>query len=186
MQLSYISLLFCAEIKIKFVNCTIIHIIVQLMKKIYCAAVIFLILSPFMIKAEKSVTLELKNGSKEVVLLSDGPKISFEESTLKITSAKITKSIERENVKKITIGEDSGVDIVTDNASQIKWNFVSDGKIEIHGLKPYEKVSVFSVAGMMKAQVTANDSGICSLDISDLASDIYLIKTNKSTFKIIK
>jgi hypothetical protein len=64
---------------------------------------------------------------------------------------------------------------------------VTPGEVAIQGAEPGSVAQVFSVSGQLLQSARVADNGSVSLSTQNLpAGQVYIIKTNKSTFKIIK
>jgi len=63
---------------------------------------------------------------------------------------------------------------------------LAPGEIAISGAEPGSLVQVYGVGGRQTLSVRAGQDGSVSLSTTGLKAGIYIIKTNKSTFKIVK
>ena len=64
---------------------------------------------------------------------------------------------------------------------------VAPGEVAIQGAEPGSVAQVFSVSGQLLQSARVADNGSVSLSTQNLpAGQVYIIKTNKSTFKIVK
>lgn len=60
------------------------------------------------------------------------------------------------------------------------------GEIVISGAEPGSVAQIFSLNGHQTQSARVGDSGSVSLDTTGLPAGIYIIKTNKSSFKLVK
>lgn len=64
---------------------------------------------------------------------------------------------------------------------------VAPGEVAIQGAEPGSVAQIFSVSGQLLQSARVADNGSVSLSTQNLpAGQVYIVKTNKSTFKIIK
>ena len=63
---------------------------------------------------------------------------------------------------------------------------VAPGEIAIQGAEPGSVAQVFSANGQQVLSTRVGDNGSVSLSTTGLPTGIYIIKTNKSKFKIVK
>ncbi|MBQ8486735.1 MAG: T9SS type A sorting domain-containing protein [Prevotella sp.] len=94
-------------------------------------------------------------------------------------------------LKKVTVQE-----TVADVSTPVKEVTIADpskptfratsGEIVISGAEPGSVAQIFSLNGHQTQSARVGDSGSVSLDTTGLPAGIYIIKTNKSTFKLVK
>lgn len=94
-------------------------------------------------------------------------------------------------LKKVTVEETvadanaTPVEKVT--VEPVKPNFnVTPGEIQISGAEPGSMVQIYSLNGRQQQSARVGENGSVSLSTQGLPAGIYIIKTNKSTFKLIK
>ena len=63
---------------------------------------------------------------------------------------------------------------------------LAPGEIAISGAEPGSLVQVYGVGGRQTLSVRAGQDGSVSLSTTGLKAGIYIVKTNKSSFKIVK
>lgn len=63
---------------------------------------------------------------------------------------------------------------------------LATGEIAIEGAEPGSVARIYSVNGQLMQSARAGEDGTVSLTTAGLPADIYIVKTNKSTFKIVK
>lgn len=94
-------------------------------------------------------------------------------------------------LKKVTVEEtvaDANATPVEEvKAESAKPTFsVSPGEIVISGAEPGSVAQIYSLNGRQQQSARVGESGTVSLSTQGLPAGIYIIKTNKSTFKLIK
>ena len=63
---------------------------------------------------------------------------------------------------------------------------VAPGEIAIQGAEPGSVVQIYSVKGLLVQSALVGENGSVTLSTASLPANIYIIKTTKSTFKIVK
>lgn len=92
-------------------------------------------------------------------------------------------------LKKVTIQETEPTATAIEEAKAefLKPTFqVSPGEICIKGAEPGSMAQIFSLNGRLQKNARVGDNGSVSLSTHNLPTGVYIIKTNKSTFKIVK
>lgn len=147
----------------------------------------FLSLGSSLLVAENAVFLELKSGDREIIKLSDKPKMSFDGENMLLESAIVSKTLKRKDIAKIKVDDySSGTEMIFDTTKNPVWNFVSKDMIIAKGLQPGQSVDIYNISGNLILRKYADADGNAELSVSDLNSGIYLIKSKNSSFKFIK
>ena len=61
-----------------------------------------------------------------------------------------------------------------------------DGTLTISGGTPNTQVTLYSVKGMMVGQWRLDDAGCATIPMQGMGKDVYIVKTNRLTFKFRK
>ena len=94
-------------------------------------------------------------------------------------------------LKKVTV-EETVADVSATPVEEVKTEpakpafNVLPGEIQISGAEPGSVAQIYSLNGRQQQNVRVGESGTVSLSTQGLPAGIYIIKTNKSTFKLIK
>lgn len=126
--------------------------------------------------------LDSKDGSKTEFALVEEPKLSFANGELNIISSSRTFSISLSDIEKYAFSEEStGIkDVLKDFSLKLENGFVI-----FSGLSIGSKVSSYMQDGKMIKEFKADDKGSALLDLSVLPKGILIIKSNKTSIKII-
>ena len=126
--------------------------------------------------------LNAKNGTKTEFALAEEPKLSLANGEMTIVSRSRIFSISLADVEKYAFSEQS-----TSIANIIKeGNFKLDnGFIIFNGLTAGSKVSAYMQDGKLIKEIMSDDKGSAVLDMSILQKGVVIIKSNKTSIKII-
>jgi len=102
-----------------------------------------------------------------------------------------TTAFEWSELKKVTVKEtvpDASVTPVEEVKKEVvKPSFrIAQGEIRIEGAEPGSTVQIYSAKGLLVQRARVGDNGYVSLSTTNLPTNIYIIKTQKSTFKLVK
>ena len=91
-----------------------------------------------------------------------------------------------DDVDKLTFsGKITGIDKVVDKSSAIRIS-VSAGAVLVDGLKPADKVSLYGANGALLFSVKADTQGRATINVSRLATGVYIVYTPTNSFKFTK
>lgn len=90
-------------------------------------------------------------------------------------------------LKKVSIKETEPTVTAVEEVSVAPAFQVAPGEVAIQGAEPGSLAQIFSVGGQLLQSARVADNGSVSLSTQNLpAGQVYIVKTTKSTFKIIK
>ena len=134
-----------------------------------------------------AIIVELSSGKKVEFLLADKPKIVFDGQTIKLTANGIYIEYTPTEFVKVSTGEiqsnDSGIEELIPHHENI---VVEAEFICLKGFNSGDTVRIYSVEGNLTALYQISTNGSISIPISTLPSDVFIIKTNKQSIKMIK
>lgn len=127
-----------------------------------------------------------KNGDKIDFSLLDSPTVILGMDSLIIKTPNLTSSYEMSEISMLQyVSSDdlknSSLEAISSDKNQ--WISVSDNKLIIRG-KWNEKVSIFTISGILISSYIIGESNILSIPISDLQSDILLISVGNKNLKL--
>ena len=131
----------------------------------------------------------LRDGDIESYAIDEKPQVKMGDEYFTLESAFITVFYPSADVLKFTL-EDSAVnDPVTEvfipKAAQPEMKY-SDEKVLLSGLTPNTFVWIFDLQGKLAFTQSVSESGDCRVSLESLPTGIYIVKTEKSNYKIIK
>jgi len=134
------------------------------------------------------VVVEQTNGDKAEYLLTTEPRITYVDNEVTLTSTEVTVKLDAADVKKVYLAETSNnatsiQDVKTSESVIVD---LTDGKLDLNGLKNGSPVAIFSVDGRQLYAGTASAAGTLSLPLGTLPGGMIIVKTTTQTFKIIK
>lgn len=131
--------------------------------------------------------VELSTGEKLEYRLADNPKFTFDGTTITLTADGVKLEYSPSEFKKVTTGEvaniNSGIEAVVSQEGEI---YASSGFVRLNGFKTGEKVTIYSINGILMDSFTISTNGLLEIPISILPSGISIIKVNKQSIKITR
>lgn len=120
-----------------------------------------------------ALKVTLNDGTSEVFLLPNKPKVTFSGDDVVVTSTALTKSYQRASVKNFTF---VGVGAVSDIAAdKTVYKFI-DNVFTCCGAD----ITVYNPAGKVVAR------GRDTVSIADYPNGVYIVKANNQTLKVVK
>lgn len=150
-------------------------------KKIICILYFALVFQTIS-SAEDVLVLEFNNGDKITWKTSELPVVTTHEDKVLVTTKDQSVGYTITAVQKFYIDEDKSTNISSQIESKraIK---ITDGRISIRGLLPYEQCKVFNLDGTLERQQKADTNGtIC---FEGLSSGIHIISFKQEAVKVI-
>ena len=132
-----------------------------------------------------TLVITLTDGTKEKILLLTEPRITYQDSLFVVTTAMETKTFPRNKVKgyRFTLEDANGVEVVpAGGASQVEWKLV-DRELHLRRLPAGSIINLYTVGG--QHIMSTRRSGHCALNLSRLASGVYLFDINGTFHKIV-
>ena len=125
-------------------------------------------------------TIAIGASQKPVIkTVADGYELRYGEQVTAFTWSELKKVTVRETEPTTTAVKE--VKAVTEPSFRL-----APGEIGISGAEPGSLVQVYGVGGRQTLSVRVGQDGSVSLSTTGLKAGIYIIKTNKSSFKIVK
>jgi len=158
----------------------------EFLKKIGLAAVLT-IMPALAFSQAKAVILLAKDGSTYEFALKDINRINFNAQTVEmVTTSGSEKSIAYTDIDRISFGSaQSGISNLVKDGNIAVYPTVTSGPLTIAGAEAGTEISVFDIKGSLVRQTRATDSAL-TLDLSDVASGIVIVRIGNHTVKIIK
>ena len=125
-------------------------------------------------------TIAIAASQKPVIkTVADGYELRYGEQVTAFTWSELKKVTVRETEPTTTAVEE--VKAVAEPSFRL-----APGEIAISGAEPGSLAQVFAVGGRMVLSARVGQDGSVSLSTTGLKAGIYIVKTNKSSFKIVK
>ena len=155
-------------------------------KKIYL--IILLIFGFAELRAQSSSTLcavvETTNGERLEYLLSDLPRIIYEDSMVTLTTNTAVVEFRPDDINKIYLTE--SITAINDCKSSAGSFYLSNDQILLSGFTANEVVTLYSVDGLQLWSGSVHANGHLIISLEHLSTGIYIIKTNHQSIKISK
>ena len=136
-------------------------------------------------RSYNTLVITLTDGTVEKVPLLTEPRITYRDSLFVVATALETKTFPRNKVKgyRITKEDANGVEVVpAGGASQVEWKLV-DRELHLRRLPAGSIINLYTVGG--QHIMSPRRSGHCALNLSRLASGVYLFDINGTFHKIV-
>ena len=132
--------------------------------------------------AEDLLVLEFNNGDKITWKTSELPVVTTHEDNVLVTTKEHSISYTITTVQKFYIDDDNSTKVSSPVESKraIK---ITDGRIAIRGMLPYELCKVFKLDGTLESQQKADSNGMVCFE--GLSSGIHIINSKSESTKVI-
>lgn len=151
-------------------------------KNIFILTIIFALLPNSILRAEDILVLEFNNGDKITWKASELPVVTTHEDNVLVTTKEQSVSYTITKVQKFYIDDDNSTNVSSPVESKraIK---ITDGRIAIRGMLPYELCKVFKLDGTLESQQKADSNGMVYFE--GLSSGIHIINFKSDSTKVI-
>ncbi len=151
-------------------------------KKIFILTIILALLPNSILRAEDILVLEFNNGDKITWKTSELPVVTTHEDNVLVTTKEHSISYTITTVQKFYIDDDNSTKVSSPVESKraIK---ITDGRIAIRGMLPYELCKVFKLDGTLESQQKADSNGMVCFE--GLSSGIHIINSKSESTKVI-
>lgn len=153
----------------------------------------FLAIIPFGLSAQtadeprfNTLVIMLTDGTVEKVPLLTEPRITYQDSLFVVTTALYTKTLPRNKVKgyRFKLEDANGVEIVpaSNTRQEMEWKVV-DRELRLSRLPNGSIITLYTVNAQQI--MTTRRSGRCAINLSRLASGVYLFDVNGKFYKFV-
>lgn len=151
-------------------------------KNIFILTIILALLPNSILRAEDILVLEFNNGDKITWKTSELPVVTTHEDNVLVTTKEQSVSYTITTVQKFYIDDDNSTKVSSPVESKraIK---ITDGRIAIRGMLPYELCKVFKLDGTLESQQKADSNGMVNFE--GLSSGIHIINFKSESTKVI-
>lgn len=140
--------------------------------------------APAFAAGDGAVVVETKSGEKVTFYYEAQPEITFADANVEIKSSEQSVVYAMNDVAQIKFDDTiAGIDDVSKNETRFTF---SGTQLIIEGLAPQSKIAVFATDGKMWKEGTADANGKVTMAMGELTRGVYVIKTNKVSYKIVK
>lgn len=151
-------------------------------KNIFILTIILALLPNSILRAEDIFVLEFNNGDKITWKTNELPVVTTHEDNVLVTTKEQSVSYTITTVQKFYIDDDNSTKVSSPVKSKraIK---ITDGRIAIRGMLPYELCKVFKLDGTLESQQKADSNGMVCFE--GLSSGIHIINFKSESTKVI-
>lgn len=151
-------------------------------------AALAMLLLPASLKAasEQLLVLTQTNGSVTKFALTDNPVITYKGNDIIVTCGEKVLQTSMADVANVGLekGETTGIEApIAVSEPQTTFSF---GKVGFEGLLSGERIMVYSIDGKVISTIKADADGRAQVDLNNLQTGVYILRTAKKSFKIKK
>lgn len=133
------------------------------------------------------LTIHLKDGSKQDILLDNRPTLSFDKSSLTVSTTKV--EFEISDISKFTFYDKSNS--TPSNIEEVKSSEkptvrISDTEVTFLNVGQNARANVYDISGKKVFMANCAVDNNITVDWSSFPSGIYIFRINKYSFKIMK
>lgn len=158
-------------------------------KKIYSLLLLLAVaVTGYAADAKWCLVVESAGGETIAIAADQKPVIKTVADGYELRYGENVTSFAWNELKKVTLQETEPTAIDAQQVnSETKPSFsMAPGEISILGAEPGSMAQVFSLRGQLVQNVRVDGNGAVTLSTTGLSTGVYIIKTNKSTFKFVK
>lgn len=139
----------------------------------------------------RTVSIYQKDGQVVAFAFSEKPVVSYDGNNLVLTTTKTTVQFPIYLLKKLQFDDDwvnSDDNVATTLEQQqvdVLFGF-HDGMLTVSGGDPGAPVTLYNVKGMMVGKWRLDDAGCATIPMQGMGKDVYIVKTQRLTFKFRK
>lgn len=133
----------------------------------------------------------LKDGRYDAYAFDAKPKVYYEDGYLFVDSDEGSYRYANEDVRKITLSDNetptpTGINAVPADREQGGTLRRSGDEVRMQGMQPGARLYVYSADGKLQKVLAASAEGSLTVRLSEFAKGTYILKTETTTYKIIK
>jgi len=147
-------------------------------------ALLFIFLTGVKAADVQYLVVSLTDGTKAEMALADEPVITFAGDELKVTVAGVEKvaASMSEVVDYHFTTTPTGIEQVKDEKSSSRFAY---GHVYISNAKKGDVMRVYATDGRLVISERVSDNGTADINLNELGKGIYIIKSSKSSIKVI-
>lgn len=135
--------------------------------------------------AETCLSVVMRTGERQQFILSEKPEVTFDGGDLVIKCGDAETSIPRSGVSHVEFVDPSG-GVADMESDDMVFSFTDNSTVTVSGRK-VSAVSVADLRGAVVRQAVADSSGQVVIDVSSLATGVYIVVIqNYQSVKILK
>lgn len=153
------------------------------MKKL---TIIIVLLFPFLLEAQTSLTIHQKEGEAVVFSFESHPTVSFTETDLVLHTDGQEVFIPLNSLVKFTFDRDAtAIDSQRENETTLSVKF-DERQIQLSGARSKSVVRLFALDGRELLCEQVDEVGSLTISWEDLPANIYIVFADGASFKVLK
>lgn len=147
---------------------------------------LFFCATPAAAEQQKYLVVNLKNGEKMLYAASSLPEFQIIKETVQVSSIYSCVRLNLDDVQNIGLSDmEVPASIDVPQFPEAAHAAFSHGQLLLTGLDAKSHVDVYAIGGQSVSRLQASDDGLLVVDLSAYGSGTYIVKTSKSTLKIV-
>lgn len=135
---------------------------------------------------EYNLVVWLRNGETNLFRLAEHPVAEYRDGSFFLRTSQTEVTYDAEAVRKFTLQDGDVIDAVPYVAVQEHEMHYGSGTVEISNGKANSSVTVYTSGGITVSRMRLDGNGCLQFSTADYPSGIYIIRTETTTFKILK
>ena len=133
------------------------------------------------------VIIELTSGGKVEIAIASNPQITYDGTTIRLSSSTIKTVYTPADIAKVYVGEvDSSVSAISTVEATKGTMVVDGGFIRLSGFAVGTTVNVFTLGGVQTNSFKTDSNGSLNMSLTSLPKGVSIIKTNNESIKITR
>lgn len=128
----------------------------------------------------------LRNGETNLFRLAEHPVAEYKDGSFILRTSQTEVTYDAASVRKFTLQDGDYIDAIPSMEIPRQNMHYGSGTVEISNGKPNSPVVVYSSGGVTIDRMRLDANGYLQFSTAGYSSGIYIIKTDKTTFKILK
>lgn len=139
----------------------------------------------------RTVSIYQQDGQVVAFAFTERPVVSYDGNNLVLTTTKTTVQFPIYQLKKLQFdddwvnSDDNVATAIEQKQADVVFGF-HEGMLTVSGGDPGAPVTLYNVKGMMVGQWRLDDAGCATIPMQGMGKDVYIVKTQRLTFKFRK
>lgn len=135
---------------------------------------------------DHNLVVWLRSGETNLFRLAEHPVVEYRDGSFFLRTLQTEVTYDAESVRKFTLQDGDIIDAIPYIAVQEHKMHYGSGTVEISNGKANSSVTVYTSGGITVSRMRLDGNGCLQFSTADYPSGIYIIKTETTTFKILK
>lgn len=138
------------------------------------------------LEPDYNLVVWLRSGETILFRLAEHPVAEYKGDSFVLRTSQTEVTYNAESIRKFTLQDGGFPDAIHDIAAPRHDVHYGNGTVEISNGKAYSPVTIYTSEGITVDRLHLDANGYLQFSTAGYSSGIYIIKTDKTTFKILK